>query len=75
MRAGLTFTPTDYDVFKRIPIEWWDEHAATVEIAQATGTKTGIIGRRIGRFVTVGVVERRGGRSLQAKTEIRRVGQ
>lgn len=73
MPADLTLTPADYAVFSRVPVKWLDENYVACEIAQAIEQRTGVVMRRVQRFVVLGIVERRGGRSLTAKTEIRRV--
>lgn len=74
MPAELTLTPTDYEVLKRIPVEWYDENVVGAEIAQALSQRSGVVLRRIASFVRVGIVERRGGTTIAAKTEISRVG-
>ena len=74
MPDELTLTPEDYAVFSRVPVEWMDENYIGAEIAQVIGARSGVVMRRIERFVAVGLVERRGGRTLTAKTEVRRVG-
>lgn len=74
MPADLTLTKDDYAVFSRIPLEWMDENFVGAEIAQALGIKSGVALRRLSRFVAVGIVERRPGRDVREKTEIRRIG-
>jgi predicted transcriptional regulator len=74
MLNEITLTKADYDVFARLPTEWFDENVAACEIAQTLDQRSGVILRRIASFVRVGLVERRGGRTLTAKTEIRKVG-
>jgi hypothetical protein len=74
MPAELTLTPADYDVYRRIPEVWWDENVVGAEIAQRTNQRSGVVLRRIASFVRGGIVERRGGATIAAKTEIKRVG-
>lgn len=74
MPADLTLTPADHAVLVRIPHVWWDENLVGCEIAQALHTTSGDVLRRIARFKVRGLVERRGGRTLAAQTEIRKVG-
>lgn len=73
MPTELTLTPTDYEVLKRIPWEWWDENACGADIAVAIDRKSGDVLRRMARFVHVGLAERRGGTTIADKTEIRRL--
>lgn len=74
MPAEITLTPADYDVFRRIPVEWFDENVCGAEIAQALDQKSGVVLRRIASFIRVGLVERRRGHRIAAQMEIRRVG-
>lgn len=74
MPDELTLTKDDHAVFNLVPFVWHDENYIGAEIAQHLGVRASVVFRRLSRFVTVGIVERRNSRSITAVSEIRRVG-
>lgn len=68
----LTLGPEMYAAFRGVPREWFDEAIVTCQIAAATGKAKTSVALRLAWLKRKGLVECRGGRTLAAKTEIRR---
>lgn len=68
----ITLTPETFDVFKRIPVEWFDEGDAKRAIAAVRNEPVENIARRLAWLVRQGLVERRGAWALTGTTEIRK---
>lgn len=74
MVEGQTLTKETYQVFQRVPADWWSEREVTALIAEALDERVTKISARINYLRSLGLVERRTRHTISPIVEIRKVG-
>lgn len=74
MVSDITLSKDTYETLKRVPATWWDESEVVLEVGVALRQNKTAVTRRLARLVQLGLVERRRRPTIDAATEIRRVG-
>lgn len=69
---GFTMRASTYEIFKRVPAEWWNEVDAKADIAEAVEQTLPSVAHRVSWLIRVGLVERRTKATPYGSTEIRK---